>query len=166
METSRLVQHSSITLIGSDYSSIAPCIHSVSLTVVHDHRDGYSTLVAVYQPFSSSFSFGCFLSFFLSFVLVCVPPNMPNICIMLTNVYLFVSFQPFAYFSPSIHRLWWGRAWCIVCNPKWRRVPNRRAASTLEAVVSTPSYAERCASSVRQTTSPIGVFWREGVFRS
>lgn len=35
----------------------------------------------------------------------------------------------------------------------------------LEAVVSTPSYAERCASSVRQTTSRFGGFLEGGSFQ-
>lgn len=156
METSRPLQHSSITLIGSDHYSIAPCLHSLSVALSHCRSRSQKWIFDINSNFTlfPLCFFFLFVSFFVLFFIVFSE---------MRRTFQKPSFSPFTYISPSVSRLWWGRAWCTVCNPNWRLVPSQRAASMLEAAASTPSYAEPCALSVRPTTNPFGFFffWRE-----
>lgn len=149
METSRPLQHSSITLIGSDHYSIAPCLHYFSVALSHRRSQSQKWIFDINSMFTL-FLFLCLSVFILFYVF---PPVWQK-CV--EHLCVCVSFSSFTYFSPSVCRLWWVRAWCTVCSPNWRRVPSRRAASMLEAAASTPSYAGPCASSVRPTTNS---FW-------
>ncbi len=149
METSRPLQHSSITLIGNDHCSIAPCLRSLSTALSHCRSQSQTWIF----DFNRMLTLFLFLSLSL-FLFKCVEYSKTcvSVCVCVC-VRACVSFSSFTSFSPSVCRLWWGRAWCTVCSPNWRRVPSQRAASMLEAAASTPSYAGPCASLVRPTTN-------------
>lgn len=72
METSRPLQHSSITLIGSDHYSIAPCLHSLSVALSHCRSRSQKWIFDINSNFTlfPLCFFFLFVSFFVLFFIV------------------------------------------------------------------------------------------------